>query len=99
MIKTFADAETEAIWDGDESKRARRRLPSELWKVAQDKLDMLNAAETLEDLRWPPGNRPERLRGDRRGQWSIRINSRYRICFQFDAGDVFGVEIVDYHRG
>ena len=73
------------------------RLPSDIQQVAYRKLRMLNNAQGLADLRLPPGNRLEKLSGDRQGQHSIRINERWRICFQWREGDAYEVEIVDYH--
>jgi proteic killer suppression protein len=93
MIRSFKDEEAEKIF-----KRQRsRRLPPEIQQVALRKLRMLNRAQTIQDLRVPPANRLERLFGDRAGQYSIRINSQWRICFEWDDGDAFNVEIVDYH--
>lgn len=83
----------EEIWHGEPN----RRLPIELQQVARRKLRMLNNAQGLQDLRLPPGNRLEALKGDRAGQFSIRINDQWRICFEWHDGDVFAVEIVDYH--
>ena len=93
MISGFKDRETERIWKGEFS----RRLPHEIQEVARRKLRMLNAARTLMDLRIPPANRLEALRGSRMGQYSIRINDQWRICFRFAAGQASDVEIVDYH--
>jgi proteic killer suppression protein len=93
VIKTFRDRNAERLFD----RRPVRRFGSELQKVAIRRLRMLDAAETLDDLRVPPGNRLERLRGDRAGQHSIRINDQWRICFRWRAGDAYDVEIVDYH--
>jgi len=93
MILGFRDKEAEAIWHGDPS----RRLPPEIQQLARRKLRMLNNAKTLMDLRIPPANRLEALRGGRKGQHSIRINDQWRICFVWtDAGPAY-VEIVDYH--
>lgn len=89
------DRETERVWTGQGS----RKLPWDIQTIARRKLRMLNNAATLEDLRSPPGNRLERLRGDRRGQFSMRINQQWRICFHFENGDAWNVEIVDYHGG
>lgn len=72
-------------------------MPTEIHRTALRKLRMLNQARTLNDLRVPPGNRLEALKGDRHGQYSIRINERWRICFVWEQGDVYEVEIVDYH--
>ena len=93
MIQSFADKATAAVFSGLEV----RRLPREVQAVARRKLKLLDAAGSLESLRVPPGNRLEALRGDRKGQWSIRINDQWRICFRWTRGDAFDVEIVDYH--
>jgi len=94
MIRGFADTQSAAVWRGD----AVRRLPSSIQRVARRKLRMLNAAISLDELRVPPGNRLEALSGDRRGQFSIRINDQWRICFRWFETDAHDVEIVDYHR-
>jgi proteic killer suppression protein len=97
-IRSFADAGTEDVFNGEDTKAARKACPVELRSVAERKLDVLNNAATLADLRSPPGNRLEALHGDRKGQHSIRINERYRVCFVWgDSGDADDVEIVDYH--
>ena len=93
MIRTFADKEAERIWQGDPS----RRLPLSIQAVARRKLRMLNNASGLDDLRIPPANRLEALKGSRKGQHSIRINDQWRICFRWKDGDAHDVEIVDYH--
>jgi len=93
MIRTFADKETEKIWHG----QASRRLPGDIQSVARRKLRMLNNAESLADLRIPPANRLEPLKGERKGQHSIRINDQWRICFRWNDGEALEVEIVDYH--
>jgi proteic killer suppression protein len=93
MIVSFRDAETATIWAG----RRSRRLPTDLQAVALRKLRLLNNARRLEDLRVPPANRLEALKGDRRGQYSIRINDQWRICFTWREGNAYEVEIVDYH--
>ena len=93
MIRSFADKEAEKIWHGTPS----RRLPADIQHIARRKLRMLNNAATLNDLRVPPANRLEALKGDRKGQHSIRINDQWRICFHWKAGDAINVEIVDYH--
>ena len=93
MINGFLDAETERIWRGEGS----RRLPSDIQRTARRKLRMLNNAATLMDLRLPPANRLEALKGDRRGQYSIRVNDQWRICFIWSADHASRVEIVDYH--
>jgi proteic killer suppression protein len=94
VIKTFRDDETEKISNLQRS----RKLPPDIQQVALRKLRMLNNAVSLNDLRIPPANRLERLRGDRKGQHSIRINERWRICFEWRNGDAYDVEIVDYHN-
>jgi len=93
VIAGFKDKEAERIWHGEFS----RRLPQEIQQIARRKLRMLNAARTLMDLRVPPANRLEALKGGRAGQFSIRINDQWRICFRFAAGQATDVEIVDYH--
>ena len=93
MIKSFKGHLAELVWKGE----APKRFPSDLVRPAQRKLAMLIAATTVEALRSPPGNRLETLKGDRRGQWSIRINDQFRVCFRWHAGNAEGVEIVDYH--
>ncbi|HEY67495.1 MAG TPA: type II toxin-antitoxin system RelE/ParE family toxin [Thermoflexia bacterium] len=93
MIKGFRDKETERLF----SRRFSRRFPPSLHRVAWRKLAMLDAAERLDDLRVPPGNRLEKLYGDREGEYSIRINDQWRICFRWSDGDAYDVEIVDYH--
>ena len=93
MIRDFADKEAEKIWEGTVS----RRLPHDIQTVARRKLRMLNNAKQLEDLRIPPANRLEALKGNRRGQHSIRINDQWRVCFVWKADGAHDVEIVDYH--
>jgi proteic killer suppression protein len=93
MILSFADDVTGSIWLGNVS----RRLPAAVQPVIRRKLRMLDAAATLDDLRIPPGNRLEALKGDRRGQYSIRVNDQWRICFRWRDGDATDVAIVDYH--
>jgi proteic killer suppression protein len=97
MILSFADEATEDIFDGRKSRKARQCLPQKLWKIAQRKLDQLNRVTELGDLRIPPGNALETLRGNRKRQHSIRINQQYRICFRWTADGPADVEIVDYH--
>lgn len=96
-IKSFSDKATEDINYGRSTKLALRRLPSELHKKAQIKLARLGAASSLEDLRAIRGNRFETLRGSRKGQFSIRINDKYRVCFKWLEQNACEVEIVDYH--
>ena len=97
MIQGFRDRASKDVFDGRDSKAARRRCPRRLWTVAKRKLDQLNQAEQLADLGAPPANRLERLRGDRAGQHSIRINDQYRVCFRWTTAGPIDVEIVDYH--
>lgn len=94
MIRSFADGRTEQLFQ----RQRVRRFSAELQRLALRRLLYLDAAEQLADLRLPPGNRLERLRGDRAGQYSIRINDQWRICFRWVAGDAHDVEITDYHR-
>lgn len=93
MIKSFKCKETEKIWNEEFSKK----LPHEIQKRALQKLRMINIAEALEDLKIPPKNRLETLKGKRQGQHSIRINDQYRICFRWFDNQAFDVEITDYH--
>ncbi|MGH8691012.1 MAG: type II toxin-antitoxin system RelE/ParE family toxin [Burkholderiales bacterium] len=93
MIRSFASAETERFYATGKS----RRFPPEILERAARRLTQLNAATSLNDLRSPPSNRLEALKHDRKGQWSIRINDQWRVCFRFSEGDAFEVEIVDYH--
>lgn len=93
----FADRATADLYNGVDSKGARRILPAALRQKALDKLTLLDAAASLDQLRVPPGNRLEQLRGDRAGQHSIRINDQYRICFRWTAAGPIDVEVVDYH--
>ena len=93
MIRSFRDRDTERLFQ----RRPVRKLGSDIQKVALRKLRMLDAATVLDDLRLPPGNRLEKLKGDRAGQHSIRINQQWRICFRWRSGDAYDVEIVDYH--
>ena len=96
MIASFADRATEALFHGETGK-AIRRIPPDIRSVAVRKLDMVNAAAELQDLRVPPGNRLEALKGELRGKHSIRINDRWRVIFRWDNGDAHDVEIDDYH--
>ena len=97
MIGSFGDEGTEDVFDGRHTKKARKACPQNLWRVARRKLDQINQAANLDDLRVPPGNRLEALAGDREGQHSIRINNQYRVCFGWAEGVAEEVEIVDYH--
>jgi proteic killer suppression protein len=92
MIQSFADEETEAVYFTGTSRRW-----AAIARVAARRLQVLDFASAIEDLRNPPGNRLEKLKGDREGCWSIRINSQYRVCFHWDGNDAWDVEIVDYH--
>ena len=93
MIKNIPCKETKKIWEGKWS----HKLPQDIQQTARRKLRMLNNAKTLDDLRIPPNNRLEKLTGNRDGQYSIRINIQWRICFQWHEGIVSNVEIIDYH--
>lgn len=93
MIRSFADKETERIWNGLRS----RTLPQPIQKRGLDKLMLLNAGQRLDDLASPPGNRLHALKNDRAGQHSISINDQWRICFDWKDGDAYDVEIIDYH--
>lgn len=97
MIQSFHDAGTQDVYDGVDSSAARRTCPQSIWRVARRKLSQLHAVGRLEALRVPPGNQLEALHGDRRGQHSIRINERYRVCFVWSEPGPERVEIVDYH--
>ena len=97
MIKTFKNKGTEDIFNGKNSKDARNICPQILWKVASRKLDQLDSAGKLDDLKVPPGNMLEALRGNRQGEHSIRINSQFRICFIWSDYGPDLVEITDYH--
>ena len=93
MIKDFRCKDTQRFFE----RQPTRRFPRHLHRVALRKLVILDAAVALEELRVPPSNRLERLKGDRKGQYSIRINDQWRICFKWSRGDAYAVEIVDYH--
>ena len=93
MIRSFRDAETRKVFDRQRS----RRLPLDVQRRAYRKLLLLDAAESLDDLKVPPGNRLERLRRDRAGEHSIRINDQWRVCFKWKGGDAHEVEVCDYH--
>ncbi|MEE8361860.1 MAG: type II toxin-antitoxin system RelE/ParE family toxin [Gemmatimonadales bacterium] len=97
MIRSFADPGTEDVFNGRDTRRARRVCPPGLWPIAIRKLEQLDSIGALDDLRVPPGNRLERLRSNRRGQCSIRINQQYRVCFRWAESGPADVEIVDYH--
>jgi len=93
MIKSFASKETEKLF----KRQFSRKLPKTIHQTARRKLEMLDAAEVVQDLRIPASNHLEKLSGKRKGQYSIRINIQWRICFQWRKGDAYNVEIVDYH--
>ena len=93
MIRSFSDKETEKVFN----QKFSRKLPETIQRIALHKLIMINNAADLNDLRVPPANTLERLSGDRDGQYSIRVNDQYRICFRFADGDFHDVEIADYH--
>jgi len=97
MIASFKDKATEDIFNGKFSKAAMKILPKKLWKIASRKLDQLDSVISLDELRVPPGNRLEALEGNRKGQYSIRINEQYRVCFKWVDDEPNDVEIVDYH--
>lgn len=93
MVESFASTETERLFATGKS----RRLPPNILRRAVMRLTQLDAATVVEDMRQPPSNRLEALGGNRAGQWSIRINDQWRVCFRFERGNAFDVEIVDYH--
>ena len=97
MIRSFSDAGTEDVFNGRNTRAARRSCPRNLQSVAVRKLEQLDSAEDLDDLKVPPGNRLEALAGDRKGQFSVRINNQYRICFVWSESGPDELEIVDYH--
>ncbi len=96
MIVSFGDKTTEDIFHGDDTKAARR-ISQVLWTRVQARLDLLNASTTLEDLRVPPSNRLEKLRGDWAGFYSLRVNDQYRVVFRFVSGGAIDVRCTDYH--
>jgi proteic killer suppression protein len=95
MIRSFSDEETQRVF----LRQRSRKLPHDIQQVALRKLRMLHRSQNFQDLRVPPANRLEKLSGERTGQYSIRINDHWRICFVWREGDAYDVEIVDYHRG
>lgn len=97
MIQSFKNKTTEDIFNGVNSKAARKICPQKLWRIAFRKLDQMDSVEALGDLRIPPGNRLEALSKDRKGQHSIRINDQYRICFLWTDIGPIDVELTDYH--
>jgi len=97
MIQSFKNTRTENIFNGENTKEARKTCPTSLWKVAARKLDQVDSVTTPHDLKIPPENKLEALSGDRKGQYSIRINDQYRICFIWTDSGPDQVEIADYH--
>lgn len=97
MIRSFRGPAAEDLFQGRSTRAVRQAIPQALWRIAVRKLEALDSAEELHDLRVPPGNRLEQLKGDRVGQYSIRINDQYRICFRWSEAGPEDVEIVDYH--
>jgi len=97
MIVSFRDQATEDIFNGINSKVARKSCPRTLWRVAARKLDQLDSVLSMEELKTPPGNLLENLSGDRKGESSIRINEQYRVCFMWGETGPYNVEITDYH--
>ena len=93
MIKSFKDEETAKLF----RRQFSRKLPQDIQRIARRKLEILDSAETLQDVRIPPANHLEKLFGDREGQYSMRINDQWRICFEWRESDVYNAEIVDYH--
>jgi len=98
MIRSFKNHGTEDIFDGKNSKDARKLCPRDLWRIAARKLEQIDSAVTLDDLKIPPGNRLETLSGNRDGYYSIRLNDQYRVCFKWSNGNADDVEIIDYHK-
>jgi proteic killer suppression protein len=96
VVRTLADAATRDVWNGVNTKAARR-IPRELWPIVRRKLDQIDAVTRIEDLNVPPGNRLHALTGDRRGWHAVRVNDQYRIVFRFDGADAFDVRCTDYH--
>jgi proteic killer suppression protein len=98
MIKTFKNKASEDIYNGKATKAAIKICPKKIWKIATRKLDQLDSILSLDELRVPPGNRLEALSGQRKGQFSIRINDQFRICFKWSETGPVDVEIIDYHK-
>ncbi len=97
MIVSFKDRASEDVFNGVNSKAARKICPQTLWRVTLRKLDQLDSVQSLEELKVPPGNRLEPLSGDRKGEYSIRINDQYRVCFMWGEHGPYNVEVTDYH--
>ena len=99
MIISFKNSGTRDIFNGKNTKMARKVCPKQLWEIARRKLDRLDSVIQMHELLIPPGNKLETLSGNRKGQYSIRLNEQYRICFTWEAKGPANVEIIDYHRG
>jgi proteic killer suppression protein len=97
VIRSFRNRATEDVFDGADTSAARKVCPRNIWPAARRRLDQVNRVRQLAELAVPPGNRLEQLRGNRKGQHSIRINDQFRVCFRWEAGDAHEVEITDYH--
>ncbi len=97
MVRKFKNKGTEDIFNGENKKDARKKCPRSVWKIATRKLDQLDSVSALDDLKVAPGNMLEALKGDRQGEYSIRINNQYRICFTWSDSGPDLVEITDYH--
>ena len=97
MIRSFGDDGTEDLFNGRNTAAARKNCPLKLWRIARRRLEQLDSVALLEELRIPPGNHLEALSGDRHGQYSIRINDRYRICFRWSSNGPYDVTVGDYH--
>jgi proteic killer suppression protein len=97
VIRSFRNKGTEDVFNGDDTKAGRRACPQQLWKVARRKLDIVNNATRLADLKAPPNNKLESLKGKRAGQHAIRINDQYRVCFRWTNEGTEEVEVTDYH--
>jgi toxin HigB-1 len=97
MIQSFRNVGTEDVFDGIASSVARKCCPQSIWSIARRKLDQINRVQDVSELNVPPGNRLERLKGSRKGQYSIRINQQFRVCFEWEEGHAYKVEITDYH--
>ncbi|MFO7727976.1 MAG: type II toxin-antitoxin system RelE/ParE family toxin [Desulfonatronovibrio sp.] len=97
MIRSFKSVGSEDIFDGVASQAARKCCPQSIWPIVRRKLDQINRVREITELKVPPGNRLERLKGDREYQYSIRINQQYRICFIWEEGHAYEIEITDFH--
>lgn len=97
MIVSFRNQASDDLFNGINSKGARKACPETLWRIAARKLDQIDSVQSLDELKIPPGNRLESLVGDRQGQYSIRINDQYRICFRWGDAGPYDVEVTDYH--